>query len=229
MIVTDYKTRICLAWHRLFQLVLRLSRRLTSSLDTVRPAAVRASDLSSTATLESMIKKTIIIIAVIGLMVSAILHLSTFFGVNPMQELPCIWIFHIMVFVVWSPMVSLLSKNKRNDSWKIATRNVPRWIKIMALFLFIYALFNFFFTSFILNDSGVPSELNGKKVLHSHGNIIKELTDEEYEKHSAYGIRGFSGHWMLFYFAGMIGMYIIIKEDSNKTDFPDSENASPEI
>jgi len=79
--------------------------------------------------------------------------------------------------------------------------------------LFAYAFFNFAFTSFVLQEGGIASVIKGKKVIHNHGNIIRELTDEEYETQQAYAVRSVSGHWMLFYAAGMIMLYPKKKEE----------------
>ena len=53
------------------------------------------------------------------------------------------------------------------------------------------------------------------KVLHNHGDVIRELTDEEYERHEAYVFRGFSGHWLVFYSLGMSLIYSSMKKREN--------------
>ena len=155
-------------------------------------------------------------IAVLGLVSSAVAHLSTFMGINPQRVVPKVWVLHVLIFVVWIPLVissrNACTKENRKDFWKIATRNAPGWMKILSLTLFVYAFFNFFYTIQVLNEGGVPSELDGKKVIHSHGRVIRELTDEEYEKHQAYEVRTFSGHWMVFYAIGMTVLYSRLKE-----------------
>jgi len=45
----------------------------------------------------------------------------------------------------------------------------------------------------------VPDVRDGKYVLHNHGQVIRELSENEYEWQKAYILRGFSGHWMAFY------------------------------
>ena len=47
---------------------------------------------------------------------------------------------------------------------------------------------------------GSPSIQDGKFVLQSHGRLIRALTEPEYTAFKANEIRGFSGHWMVFYF-----------------------------
>lgn len=166
-------------------------------------------------------------LAVFGLVSSAIAHLSTFLGINPQRAFPPVWILHVLIFVVWLPVVfslrNTLIKNQPRDFWKVATANAPGWMKVLSAALFAYTFFNFFFTVFVLNQGGGPSEIDGKKVLHNHGTIIRELTDEEYEAHQAYSVRTFSGHWMIFYALGMTVLYSRMKGDSG--DGPGGEDA----
>ena len=165
--------------------------------------------------------KAIYYLAIFGLVASAIAHFSTFFGINPQRVFPPIWALHILIFIVWLPVVlscrKICTKDKRKDFWKLATRNAPGWMKVLSTALFAYAFINFFITIFVLNEGGVPSEINGQKVIHNHGNVIRELTDNEYETHQAYNVRTFSGHWMIFYAMGMTVLYSRMKEDSNHT------------
>ena len=145
----------------------------------------------------------LLIIAIAGLALSVIVHLLTFLGINPEKIFPGIWLLHIGIFVVWIPTVmvskKLTNKSERKDFWKVATKDAPPWMKRLCMGLFVYAFFNFFFTIFVLNKGGVPGEINGEKVLHSHGKVIRKLSEEDYNLHQAYGVRTFSGHWMLFY------------------------------
>jgi hypothetical protein len=166
--------------------------------------------------------KTLFIIALFGLVASGAAHLSTFFGIIPQQVCPSVWWLHILIFVVWIPLVfsghSMFNREGRNSSGKLSMEYSPGWMRALSMMLFLYAIFNFFYTVFVLNEGGVPSELNGKKVLHNHGKIIAELSDSEYKKHQAYGVRTFSGHWMCFYALAMTMLYSKIRHDSNTSD-----------
>jgi hypothetical protein len=139
------------------------------------------------------------LLALLGLVSSFVAHVATFAGINPEAVFPQVWLLHVGIFVVWIPTVVVSKKYQGQDFWKASMRFSPVWLRGMCGALFTYALFNFFFCIFVLQKGGVPSEIDGKKVLHSHGSVIRELTDEEYERHRAYGVRTFSGHWMLFY------------------------------
>jgi len=150
------------------------------------------------------------ILAVIGFILSVIVHGLTFLGVDPQQDFRFVWLLHIGIFVVWIPAVIISKKDgtlKGDDFWRIATQGWPRWMKVLPGILFGYILFNFFFSLFVLNEGGNPSVINGEKVLHSHGRIIRKLTDQEYHLHKAYLVRGFSGHWLLFYAVAAVILY----------------------
>ena len=162
-------------------------------------------------------------VAVLGLTASAVAHVSTFIGINPQRVVPWIWVLHVMIFVVWIPVIvvtgHLVKKGNRKDFWKLAMQHAPTWMKGLCVVLLVYAFFNFFFTILVLNEEGTPSVINGKKVLHNHGTIIRELSDQEYETHEAYGVRTFSGHWMMFYAVGMTVLYPTIKDsDSSRSE-----------
>ncbi len=162
--------------------------------------------------------KTLYYISTFGLLSSILVHLSTFLGINIQSVFPQIWLFHILIFAVWIPIVLLhrnfWKKNKIKNLWKSMTAHAPRWMKIMTLLIFIYAFFNFFFTIFVLNKGGMPAEIDGQKVLQDHGRIISELTDEQYEKHQAFNVRTFSGHWIIFYAVGMTVLASGIKKEN---------------
>ncbi len=176
--------------------------------------------------------KPLFYLATVGLVASAVAHLATFLGVNPRRTVPGIMVLGILIFVVWVPMVFMSRKAcARNNRWSlldVITRHAPLWMKVLSVALGAYAFFNFFFTVFVLNQEGVPSTSLGPKALVSHGKVIRRLSDEEYEKHQAYSVRGDSGHWMVFYAVGMTVLYSLTKEDPTRdSDLAKQDISSP--
>ena len=142
-------------------------------------------------------------LAGVGLVLSLVVHLSTFAGVNPEAAFPGVWGLHVGFLALWVPAI-LVARRRSIAAGPGSERSgimehAPRWLRAVCSVFFAYAFFNFFFTIFVLNRGGGPRVIDGRKVLHNHGKIIRELTDEEYERHQAYVARTFSGHWMLFY------------------------------
>lgn len=86
----------------------------------------------------------------------------------------------------------------KKDVWDKFFANMPRWPRYIVKAFFVYAIVNFALF-FLLSKSGTPDMRDGRYVLHNHGNVIRELSEDEYELQKAYVLRGFSGHWMVFY------------------------------
>lgn len=147
--------------------------------------------------------RTFLVLAAAGLALSLAAHASTFLGVNPNRQFPATWLLHLGIFVVFVPAViaSIMMARgaSKNEWWQRVKRFAPAWLQGLVGLFFAYAFFNFFFSLLYLNEGGVPGKKEGDLVLHSHGKVIRKLTPDEFEKHEAYVVRGFSGHWMLFY------------------------------
>jgi hypothetical protein len=73
---------------------------------------------------------------------------------------------------------------------------------------------NFFI--FGLGANGSPEIKNDKYVLSNHGQIVKELSKDEYDVASAQSLRGFSGHWIIFYFYFTAVAFLQVKEQKEK-------------
>jgi len=100
------------------------------------------------------------------------------FGYDP-------WPLHMGVFVVWLPTVLVAIKHTRNiprnDAWKVILRGCPDWMKNGFYVIFGYAILSFIV--FIVYSTQSSS-----------GN-------------DASVVRGFSGHWLVFYYAAFATLY----------------------
>ena len=143
------------------------------------------------------------LLAAAGLVISAAAHFSTYAGYDPQEAFPYIWLLHIGIFLVFLPAIAVQSGLPRDGKGNTKLfAFAPRWMQLAAYVLFAYAFVNFAVFMF-RSSSGSPSERNAKFVLQSHGRVIRELTAQEYHFQKALVVRGFSGHWMLFYAAAM--------------------------
>lgn len=159
----------------------------------------------------------IFLIAVFGLIASIVAHTATFCGVNPQKVFPPIWGLHVLIFVIWVPVVFMLAKRFPKGTHarlKDMAPKAPAWMRGVCGVFFAYALFNLVFTMLILSEGKHVGIVDGKKVLR--GKISRVLSDDEYERYQAYEVRGFSGHWLFFYAMGTTVLYSRLKEDAEK-------------
>jgi uncharacterized membrane protein len=139
-----------------------------------------------------------------GFLASILVHSVTFRGINAADYVPWVWVLHVGCFIAIIPLV-------RKDVWRDVVAVVPRWAQAMIVFFMAYAVINFVL-SFVLSEGGAnPDIWDGRYVLQSHGKLVRELSEREYHLQLAYVLRGFSGHWMLFYF--LPGIYSWYRND----------------
>lgn len=127
------------------------------------------------------------ILAAAGLVLSIISHLAGLLGfTGPLGDYT--WLLHVGIFVVWLPTVlvakSLTKGSNQRDFWKVAFRGCPPWVKYAVYGFFGYAFVNFFL-AFIV---GTPTQ-------SGPGPMPPDV------------VRGFSGHWMVFYSAAAAVLY----------------------
>lgn len=140
--------------------------------------------------------------ALIGFALSLIVHLSTYAGINPQKKFPPIWLLHIGIFVVFIP--ALLARNRLNNGRNKSSipnlfdNSIPKWMKILCK-IFCYYVFINFVCFMILMKDGSPNIISGNYVISDHGKIVRVISEQEYELYQSYVVRGFSGHWMIFY------------------------------
>jgi hypothetical protein len=140
------------------------------------------------------------ILAGLGFVFSLVVHVAAWCGRDVSTQVPPMWLLHLGIFVVFIPMV-LSSQKRLGSRMSIARlRTVfPGWVVTLGLVLSVYVVLNFLF--FMLSTrEGSPGLQHGKFILQSHGHFIRELTSAEYTALKANVVRGFSGHWLIFYY-----------------------------
>jgi len=129
--------------------------------------------------------------AAVVLAISLAVHVSTFFGVDPMAAVPGVMLIHLLIF---PPFLAAIYYLRQMRATKLS---VPRWMKIAGAFLLCYAIISAVLF-IILGEGGGPEQRDGKFFLTSHGTIIRELTRAEFLQQQAYVVRFFSTGWTLF-------------------------------
>ncbi len=124
-------------------------------------------------------------LAMVGCFLSLVAHLCGYIGIGrPFGMDP--WPLHIGVIVVCIPAVfaaQKLSKGYLQDEmWHAVLRGCPEWMKSLFVVIFAYAFISFFM--FIL-------------VTDNAANVVNEANK----------LRGFSGHWLVFYYVSYAILY----------------------
>ena len=138
--------------------------------------------------------------AFLGFGVSLAVHISTFFDIY----ISGIWILHIGLFFVWIP-VFLVSQSRGLTSSNFFGRSswIPGWGQGLLILACLYGLINF-----ANAPSKQPYEFNGKYMIQRDGTNY-EISKQEYNHIQALILRGFSGHWMMFYLASALYLFYL--------------------
>jgi hypothetical protein len=126
------------------------------------------------------------ILALLGFIAAVAAHIAGYLGIDrPFGLNP--WPLHVGIFVVWLPAVMVaqrLSKDfPQKEMWKATLRGCPPWMRKVFYVLFAYMFVSFFAFMILQTKSG----------------------DDESQV-----IRGFSGHWILFYYSAYAILYSAI-------------------
>jgi len=131
-----------------------------------------------------------------------VVHASTFVTDREPLNTGVLFLMAIPMFALFLMAVLVLKKNNRGtiarDIWKRAYSHVPRWVPILTVLLAAYTFFNFVYSLVFLNDGLTPSIEQGLYVMQDHGHIVREISQAEYWRHSAYQLRGMSTHLIMF-------------------------------
>ncbi|MFM9905525.1 MAG: hypothetical protein ACKVQJ_13260 [Pyrinomonadaceae bacterium] len=98
----------------------------------------------------------------------------------------------------------LVTLNSRPSEERVEETNLPtlsgfpKWLIAAYLILGLYVGVNFIV--FGIGAEGTPERRDNSFVLTNHGQLVREISAQEYELASAHLLHGFSGHWIIFYF-----------------------------
>jgi hypothetical protein len=124
-----------------------------------------------------------IIFAATGLVLSIVVHVLAFFGMTlPIKD--AVFGLHMGIFVIWIPVVALNQGRNRNDVFKQG----PKWMQRTLTVVFVYAMASFIYFIATAPSRGERKSSAGKPA-------------------PASVVRGFSGHWLLFYSAGLAALW----------------------
>lgn len=138
--------------------------------------------------------------ALLGFIISLVVHISALLGIDVLTGFPYVWLLHLGIFVLFVPFVFSSRKTLGAKPTLTEIRAAfPTWVVVLGVCICAYAVLNF--ALFMLATAGgSPSIQDGKYLLLNHGKFVRELTSGEYAAFRINEVRGFSGHWLVFYF-----------------------------
>lgn len=126
----------------------------------------------------------------LGFVLSAVVHLLSYFGVAAQESVPAVWALHIAIFPPFFVAIWRMRRWRtpgrwsKQIAWAAIKPYVPGWAYPVGIGLMAYSLVNFLLTTSHLPQRGHPES---PIPIPAHDIAI-------------YTIRAFSGHWLIFYF-----------------------------
>lgn len=145
--------------------------------------------------------------------IAFMIHVLSVVNVPVQEYIPFVWGLHLGVFVVFFPAIIFLIidsggfDNKQTRSERAAKnrkkilklfQTAPRWLSVLVVVVFIYAIMNMFL--FMSSQLGGPDIINGEI-------ILKKIDKAEYLFYRTNELRGFSGHWLVFFGISALTLY----------------------
>lgn len=163
--------------------------------------------------------------AAIGFVASLLVHVAALQGVDVAAHFSGVWLLHLGIFAVFIPLVLLYRRDlgSRTSLLRIAT-TLPRLVTILGAAIFAYAIVNFMLFM-AATEGGNPTIHDGKYLLLNHGKLIREISSEEYSAFKANEVRGFSGHWLVFYYVAA-ACFLGRKPDNSPMESPRKHRSS---
>lgn len=138
----------------------------------------------------SFLLLSFMVLAASGFVLSDAVHIFGLLGKMPPGDALVMGL-HVGIFVVWLPTVLVANRVvrgvNRKDFWKVVLSGSPPWMRYALYALFMYAVCNLIL--FVLTAGGN----------HNSKGVTPEV------------IRGFSGHWMVFYGVAFATLYSVFR------------------
>ena len=139
--------------------------------------------------LNDTIKIILTVIGGLGLGYGLYIYFNAISFIDNSEGIPFSTPLTITVFVIW--LAAILTLNQIGDLktmdlmtrlnpikfWGTMFKGSPKWVLILAAASFIFGMINI---GLMISDFGVTGIIDGKYVVHNHGQIIRELTEKEF-------------------------------------------------
>lgn len=153
--------------------------------------------------------------ALTGFLLALATHIAAICGVDVAGRYSFVWGLHFGVFIAFIPIFFSMKRTFGAKPTMTQIRDeFPRWVVVLGASMMAYTLINFLL--FALNtEGGNPTIKEGKYLLLDHGKLIREISESEYRQFMANIARGFSGHWLFFYFFSFAWFKLRLKPENN--------------
>jgi hypothetical protein len=74
-------------------------------------------------------------------------------------------------------------------------KGTPKWVLVLAIASFIFGMVNI---GLMVSDFGVAGIIDGKYVVHNHGQIVRELTEQEFNIEKSKELKAITAAHILF-------------------------------
>jgi hypothetical protein len=165
--------------------------------------------------MNQLLRSSVGVVALVGFVLALVTHLLALAGVDVAARVHYVWLLHVGIFVVFIPFVICVRMDFGSPPAMSQIRaTLPHWASVCGIAIFAYALVNFLI--FMVGTEGGSAEIrDGKFLLLNHGTLIRELTAAQYAAFQLNDIRGFSGHWLVFY--SVPAAYFLLGDRSNNS------------
>lgn len=155
--------------------------------------------------------RVIFIFSLLGFCVALVVHGAAIVESN-IAKSNWLYVLHGAVFVAFAPFVICISLGRTKENpFRGLTQYVPGKAIAIGVLLLIYIWINFI-VFMAKSDGGVPDIWEGAYVLHNHGKLLKNISEAEYIGYKSNQLRGFSGHWLAFFYMPMVYFYFRAKK-----------------
>ncbi len=131
------------------------------------------------------------VVATAGFLISVVCHVMGWLHMEPPWG-RSVFVLHVGILVLWFPLVGFANRTmpmpkQGRGNFEHLLAELPKWVRSAATILFVYALLNFAYFIYCTT---------------------------QYPKHKVpfyLELRGFSGHWMMFYGWAAIGFVALAR------------------
>src|SRR6266542_5874633 len=142
----------------------------------------------------------LLILLVALLFLSTIVHALSYFGYDPRQVSVTLWYaLQLSSALAFIPAFIVVYFRRQDRKPPQPLLSLDKVLGLCFVIFILYGIFNYFFTSIVLNQDASPEIVNGQYSLVRHGAVLMTLTKAQFVKHQVYEARTGAGHWMAFY------------------------------